>query len=647
MKIFWKQLSQLIDLEEVNLHETAIKLTLAGFEVDSIEYIEEIQDTLIEISVTANRQDITGWAQIAIEIAAVIKQPLRVNHKLSNIRTIELEKMKSLNPLYEVYTCHVEPVHIPHKETYATPYIKAMGLNIAKSILDIARFINLKWGQDIKIYEIAQCRYKTADLIIRHNEEKNSNQDELNVYINNRKLQEINIGNMQSRAENIGVLLINCKQKKQIDKFYCLHAYSEMVNLIGSSTEVLIYHYPGQETSVRRIAVAPNQINKALGPISLMDERKELDVNTIAQITNSLNMSTEIIKGQAVIEVPGRREDDIKYNTDIAEEVARIYGFDKFYDTLPKFRDSSQKSLRYTIKNQIRRSLRSMGLHEIINHSFNAQEAQSHNAHIINPISQEQAGLRINLINSMIDAKKHNMNQGNYSFEAFEVGKIFTADQYKHTYKESERLSFIIGNSHFNQSTWQTEARPVSWLQAKGQAEEVFERINAHVSWSASSSSNQLIESLECHIHPRNSLYIIHNNTAIGIMSQMQDFSSEVKAKSYFAEIDLAGLMQAIELKNHLRYTYTPYSTYPKISRDFSITTSTKVSMAAIRSLINNLQNQNDKVIESVNVISEYYHNKNKKTVCLRITYRSKDRTLTSQDIKILDDMLKSKLGVS
>lgn len=651
MKIFWEQLNQLIGLQQVGLHNTAIKLTLAGFEVEQIEYIKEVQDTLIDISITANRADIMGWAQVAAEISAIIGKPIENNCPLNKIRLVEIESIQEIYPLSAVYVCYARNTNTLNHNTYFTQRLKALGLNTTEGILDIVQFINLKWGQSIRVYDLAQYSNQENNLTIEYNQELSNEQDYLKVHIGHQELLEVNENNVHSLNKDSVVALVNCRHKQQADRSYCLHAYSEILNsidgtAIANTADQLIYCYSRKTGSIKYIEVTPGQINQVLGPTCHADIRKKLDLQTITKITKSLNMPTEIKEGRAVIKIPAGRASDIKNKTDIAEEVGRIYGFDNFYDNLPIFRDVNRASLRCITRRQIRRTLRSMGLHEIISYSFHMKEAIGCNAYIINPLNQDQEALRINLIGSLVNIEKYNANQGNCNFEAFEVGKVFEVNKYNGDYKDSVRLSCIFQNNSFNQSSWQTEGTSLSWLQVKGQAEEIFERINAHVSWATSAPNNQLIESLKRYMHPRKSLYIMHADQAIGLMSQVKNSENTLVSRSYFMEIDLSKLIQTIKPRNHLGYTYNHYSAYPRISRDFSIVINATTSMQEIQEAIDNsIKNQEDSIIESVNVISEYYNDQHEKTICLRIIYRSKSKTLTSQEVKILDDILKSKLS--
>lgn len=651
MKIFWKQLNRLIDLQCVNIKKLAIKLTLAGFEVNSMRYIEEIKDTVIDISITANREDITGWSQIASEVSTIVGQPLKLKSQPANVQLIQFCDTNSINLTSEMHICCMKNINLLNSNLDCIKYLRALGLATTGSILDIIQFINLKWGQRISAYELkedsAQINYLANKTCSKKSTES---KNRLKLYFASHKLSRITEGNIGLRRNAASIALINYHPKLPTDINYCLHAYSEILNLIRAKTIIkntatLIYHYCPYMLRTKNIAFTSCSISKILGPVNNMGYKHLLDLHTITQITRSLNLYTQVIDSQATVKVPGMRN-DIKEESDIAEEVARIYGFNRFYDDLPRFAGKKQLSEKYLAEKRIRHTLRSMGLHEIINYSFRPQSKNNYSLQVINPLNQEQESLRINLISGIIDAEKYNIDQGNYNFEAFEIGNVFELNKLNNSYQESTRLSCLLGNKKFNQHDWQTEATALTWLQAKGQAEEIFERINANISWSTSASKNKIIESLEHYEHPARKLYIIHLGRAIGILSQVHYLGDSADLDSYFLEIDLIELMKATKSGHSLQYIYNHYSVYPKVSRDFSITMNAKISMQEIQNIIKGIQDHKNNIIESVNIISEYYNSQYKKTICLRVTYQSKHKTLTGQEVKILDDMLKSKLSL-
>ena len=645
MKISWKHLGEFIDLGYVNINTTAIKLTLAGFEVDSIEYVSTIEDNILDISITANRQDIAGWAQMAVEVSAIIERPLKILEKPDNIEPLYLYSTKG--PLSGVCVHHIENISLVRNKLNHTQQLKILGLSSTKSILDTIKFINLKWGQKIKVYRFTQKKNQIKNLNIKPwlTEDFKARRTS-KVYIGNQALLEITEENIAENISIASIILVNYNEKKVSSQDYCFHAYSEILRSIGrkeknEKKDLIYYHqYKQREKWIR---FTSREINKMLGPKSIDGSKYLLSARKISRITNSLNLYTKIVDDQIIVKIPAIREDEIKEKADIAEEVARIYGFHNFHDRLPKFQSVHRKSEKYIVKQRIRRALRSIGMHEIINYSFESKKNTDYAAKIVNPLNQEDENLRVNLIKGVINTKIYNVSQGNESFEAFEIGHVFRLNVLNQSYGESVRLSCLLGNENFNYSSWQIDKTRLTWLQAKGHAEELFEKINAHILWSASVKNNHFIESVKEYTHPKKRIYITHQNQAIGILSQIDCKKNNINSKNYFIEVHLAGLLNSIQSKNHLRYIYNHYSMYPKVIRDFSTTVSIAIATESIISCIKH--EQENKIIESVSIVSEYYNNRDKKTICFRVIYRSKLKTLTSKEIKILDDKLKLRLN--
>lgn len=653
MKISWNHLSELVDLKNISVEDIANKLTLAGLEVENIEYADTIKDTILDIYIAANRQDITGWAQIAVEVSAIAEQSLSIKSQANNIKLKHLEDGRNQGT-HRAYALYVNRQALTCSDKHLLDLLSILGINSSNSILDIVNFINLKWGQSIRAYKLMPEQFTEIKNLNIEIKQKISSIESNTVrgYINNQELQHITEANLDKNKKTSGVLLINYQHERQVNRSYCINAYSEIVSLTKpkiKSAEVAseVYCHFQDIKDENWIKCATEEIGKVLGPATINDQhnKKSLNSDIIARITTSLGLYTEYKSNDLNIKIPSIRRKDLKSAIDITEEVARIYGFDKFYDNLPKFKRNNKKLEKTCAKQKIRNILRSMGLHEAINYSFNLRNERNCGIHIVNALNQEQETLRTNIIGGLINIKKYNQNQSNINLEAFEIGNVFIKEPCEKKYKESTRLAYVLGNNTFNKSNWQTRNTPLTWLQAKGHAEELFERIDAQIFWSNEMSSNGLIESLKQYIHPTKRIYIICNNEAIGVLSQVNYRDILADSISYFTEINLSKLMQAIRLKNHLRYIYNPYSSYPKVNRDFSITISVDVSMKQIQNTLKSIQGKESSVIESVYILSEYYNNRHKKTLCLRATYRSKKKTLTSKEVEILDNMLKLKLS--
>ena len=662
MKISWKCLNQIIDLKNITVSEAANKLNLAGFEVEKIIRVETIEDTILDINITANRQDIIGFIHIAVELSALFKTGLITNNSSKLIEdNTSIASLKSLNNMQifkNLNICIIKNISTSLTNKQITDQLLALDIKTTNSFLDIIHFINLKWGQNIHVYKLTHKNTNNINNYIFTL--KNHKNQELQIYINNEVLVEITLENILNSHTTSNILLINYTLVKHdknqfISKYsdfnYHLNAYQELFNILKSLSHniidtQIIYKYNNTSDNKQRIICNIDNIYKILGPIDNKQTLKKINENTITDILDYLNFKIEKHNKKLYIKVPENRQSDIHNYVDIIEEVGRIYGFNYFKDITPKFGLRTQYTMSCSIKfkRKIRRILRSMGIHEVIHYSF---QQNSKSLGIINPLNNEQKNLKNNLISKLVSSKIHNTNQGNKDFEVFEIGTVFIKEISNNKYHETIHLSCLLGKLNFNPSTWQQEGYSLSWLQAKGQIEEFFEKLHAKVSWSTQNYENTWITSLIPYIHPTKNIYITHKNETIGLMSQLNNRISKkisLLHDIYIFEISVHKLEATIQSYHHLTYKYLPYSNYPKVTRDFSITISSQVSMQHINNIINQIKNTTNHMVESITLLNEYHNNKTTRTICLRISYRSEHETLTSAKVKILDKIFKTKI---
>nr|YP_010728895.1 phenylalanyl-tRNA synthetase beta chain [Lithothamnion corallioides]WEA77101.1 phenylalanyl-tRNA synthetase beta chain [Lithothamnion corallioides] len=667
MKISWNWLSQLVDLKGINQYELAEKLTLAGFEVENIVYKQDIKDTTFDISITANRLDIISLASIAVEIAAILKIPL-ILYKRIEPYNIEI-KRKQLNSLenYIIYTkinlSIIKKVCINNSPKWLQDYLITSDINPTNSILDIIRFVNFKWGQCIKIFQINTNNNIQIETLESLHTEENSEQnryseiDITKIQASGFEINSHNIHNYQNANIDIMILgniyqnnYVNHKKIKSSLKStrYLSYGYTEAIHLIHeiytpNLGNKIIYEYENKQTKNQTIKCNINNINRTLGPIHSKGNIKYLDKIAIINILKDLNFTVIDKANELKIKVPEERILDIEKEIDIIEEIGRIYGFNYFSDNLPTINKvGNLSSIKLTTK-KIRQVLRSIGLHEVLNYSLRSSLNDNH-VQLINPLSNDQKELRTNLIGNLIESKLYNINKVNNDFEAFEIGKIFINHNKSTIASEYLHLAGLLGNSSFCRSEWNKTPSELSWFQAKGTLEEFFERMHIKVSWSENSEKNYLLDNIKQYIHPKRTSYIKQKNKTIGLFSQINSRIAKklgVLYNIYIFEINIEDLIQEIQQPQHLTYIYKPYSNYPKIIRDISIKVSKYLKMQTI---INMIQQDNSKFIESINIFDEYYETETTKSIGLRITYRSKNKTLTNEEVEKIEQMFKNKL---
>ena len=668
MKISWNWLSQLVNLEGINEYKLAEKLTLAGFEVENIIHKQDIKDIVIDTNIAANRFDIVSLISITTEIAAILKRPLKF-HKSIKLYSSNI-KWKQLNYLENIYKkvnlSIIKKVSTDNSPQWLKNYLAASDINPTNTILDIIHFINFKWGQSIKIFQINtdnNIEIKTLKLFYTKENSKEYKYNKVDITKLQESGSEINPQNIHNyKNTNIDIIVlgityqyknVNNKTIKtsMISTKYLSYGYIEAIHLINqiytrNLDDKIIYEYENKQTKNQIIKCNINNINRILGPIKYKENVKYLNKTTITGILNNLNFAVIDNINELEIKVPEERLLDVKKEIDIIEEIGRIYGFNYFNDNLPTINKIGHLSSIKLIIRKMRQILRSIGMHEVLNYSLKSN-LSNRSARLINPLNNDQKELRTNLIEGLIESKLYNINKVNHHFEVFEIGKIFISDKKTTTTREYLHLAGLLGNSCFGRSEWNKTANELSWFQAKGTLEEFFERIHIKVSWSENSETNYLFENIKQYIHLKRTSYIKQNNKPIGLFSQINNRIAKKLGTSYnvyIFEININDLTKNIQQPKHLTYIYKPYSNYPKIIRDISIKLNKHLRMQEIINLLNKIQQDNSKFIESFDIFDEYHETKTKKSIGLRITYRSKNKTLTNEEVEKIELLLKNQL---
>lgn len=636
MKISWNFLNNIIKLQNISIKQLANKLTLAGLEVEDITYNNLNSDTFIKIDITANREDLNGFIHIATEISALFNLPIQLPPIISN----KNNKLSINNYAYTVDNINIKNLHLK-----SLSYLESLDLNKTHTILDTIQLINLKWGQKIEIYYL-----KTSNNKLHSNNNEHIKKSQKTYRLNNNIYYQINAYNINAIKEDY-IVFIN---KHKINT-YSIYAYQELFHLL-TVRPINIINIPGapnKSLSQKRkntIICHTQTIGKILGPACEISPSSHFSVNHIIHLLTALKFQVKKTLHKLIVNIPEERTNDIKHEIDIIEEIGRMYGFQYFQDTLPLFKKDSKLIQKNITDQKIRRILRSSGLHEVIHYSLIKNSKNIKDTIVINPLNQELSLLRRNLLENLIKSKKYNLDKKNESFEVFEIGTIFKKDIKTSIIIESKHLCCVIGYKGFNRLNWQNKSSELNWYQAKGQVEEIFEKLQANIYWSNELTKNHFIKdhSLKKYVHTNRYIYINNQHSTIGIFSQLNNLCAsklDIHSTTYFLEIDIIELNKTVKRKTHLNFRFVPYPQYPRVTRDISFKFSNKTSMIIIEEEINKVINDNLSMIESVKIINEYYHNKEIKTLCLRIVYRSTQKTLTSQEVDILDNMFKQKLN--
>ncbi len=305
-------------------------------------------------------------------------------------------------------------------------------------------------------------------------------------------------------------------------------------------------------------------------------------------------------------EVPVFRS-DIEDHQDLAEEVIRLYGFDKLQSKPPRVAiKSTEFDDSILFKNKAKKILSGFGIDEIYNHSLIGENSKDFNLfkeeiknmehiELANPISEDRKYLR----ESLIPALSKNADDNSRFFERvfiFELGKIFSSDSQK--IYEKNALGIVL-----------VDKSKDMFFELKGVINQLLKGLGL---------TDFMIRPTDIKKDGFNGLIIESENKILGYLMQ--------KAGKNIAEIDFDKLLILVEGE----LSFTPIPKFPAVMRDLSFFVQ---GSERIGDIIGFIEQSNERLIFDVDLIDEYKKSKELQSITLRIVFQAEDRTLTAEEI--------------
>ncbi len=340
------------------------------------------------------------------------------------------------------------------------------------------------------------------------------------------------------------------------------------------------------------------------------------------------------------VSVPPYRHGDVEREIDLIEEVARIYGYERIYETLPARTEFGFLPMEQVYARLIRELFRGVGLTEVV-HSSLCSPTGSGQITLANPIAAEYGALRSDLLTGLIEACAYNLNQGNGCLNAFEIGRVFWTDE--DGYGEGESIAGIFGGDPAI-GNWQHTTAPLDWYAAKGVLETVFARLGIQVEFQPDLRDPRL--------HPGRTASLWIAGERLGTFGQLHPELRQAKDlpdEIYAFELDAFALFDALDRLD--LPVFQPFSTYPKSDRDIAFFAPTSISVAEI---LRAIRLGGGELLEAVELFDEYRGEgvpPGKRSLAFRLIYRSSDRTLSEDDInpvhQKIRDLLETKFSAT
>lgn len=316
---------------------------------------------------------------------------------------------------------------------------------------------------------------------------------------------------------------------------------------------------------------------------------------------------------------------DIEREIDLIEEIARIYGYNRFANTLPAFSGSVVEQPHAAKEAKVRSTLLALGYNEAISSSFISPADATGFSGLVpvplaNPLSEEQSVMRTSLVSGMLRMLAWNLNHGSSHVRLFEIGNIFSAPSEEST--EERRMICLGATGNAIEAGAHNLTRPYSFFDLKGDIEIVL---------SAFEISDLRFQPAE-HYHPGHSACAVADGKPVARFGQVHPRVTnafKIKQDIYLAEIDLGRLLDL-----PLRVPrYQALTRFPAVDRDFSFLFNDSVTFAQILSAVQALDIAELQSFEPAEIFRGGLVPEGKYSVLLRAKFQSSERTLRDDEV--------------
>lgn len=656
------------------VHGLMILPSDAPLGMDIKEYLG-LNKAILDFEITSNRPDCLSMVGMARETAAT----LRTNYTMPNFN-YEVKCSTNINNELKVEVkdkiCRrymargVKNVKVEPSPSWMQERLLEAGVRPINNIVDITNFVMLEIGQPMHAFDARQIESKTIVIEKAKDGEKFTTLDEIERELDssilmikdgsksvavagimgglNSEIQDdtteviFESANFEGTNIRVSSKKLNLRSEsssrfdKDIDPNLAKLAIDRACALIcelncGEVMEgtIDVYNDVKEEGS---ITVNSTWINKFLGTeISKEEMKKALD---------SLDLITEIKNEDLIISIPTFRI-DIAIKEDIAEEIARIYGYDKIPTTI--FKVSTEREPKYKnelLTDKVIEIMVASGVNQSISYSFVSPkvfdkvnipvDSELRNVvKIKNPLGEDYSVMRTTTLPSIMESLGRNYSRNNDYVRLFEIGRIYLPNEdEKQLPTEKNVLTIgIYGDCDY--------------LDLKGIVENIIDGLGI-------SKAKYVRESENPSYHPGKTAALMVRNKKVGVFGEVHPDVTEnygINVNCYVAELDLDSLFEASTTVK----AYKPLPKFPAVTRDIALLCDDSILVAEIEETI---RKAGGNLVEKVQLFDIYKGAQipeGKKSIAYAIAYRDEKKTLEDKDIsKVHDKILKAlehKLG--
>lgn len=626
---------------------------------DAVEALG-LHNSVFEYEITSNRVDCFGIIGLAREAAATFRKEFHPpvvtatgnNEDVNDYVKVSVEDTK-LCPRYTARV--VKNIKIAPSPEWMQRRLAAQGIRPINNIVDITNYVMEEYGQPMHAYDLDtiaghQIVVKRAEkgqkFVTLDGQERTLDDSVLMICDGEKAIGIAGImgGENSMITDDVKTMLFEAacfdgtnirlsskkvglrtdasgKFEKGLDPNNAIEAMNRACQLIeelgaGEVVGGVVDVYTTVKEG-RNIPFEPEKYNRLLGtdiaPESMLDYFKMLDLGYDKE-------KNEIL-------VPSWRQ-DLECDADIAEEVARFYGYDKIPTSLPSGEATTGKlSFKLRVEKLARDIAEFCGFSQAMTYSFEspkvfdklllpADSPLRETVVITNPLGEDFSIMRTVSLNGMLASLATNYNRRNQNVRLYELGNIYLPKQTPVTELPEERMQFTLGM--YGEGDFYT---------MKGVVEELFDKLGMHEKAEYDPSDKKSF------LHPGRQADIVYHGNVIGYLGEIHPTVAAnyaIKERVYVAVLDMPYIVEYASFDRK----YRGIAKFPAVTRDLSMVVPKEVLAGDIEKVFDEKGGQYLERYALFDIYEGAQIKRGYKSIAYTLTFRAQDKTLEDADIQ-------------
>ncbi len=679
MRVPWSWLRELVRTQDpLDPEVWAERFPMLGLGVEGLERVDD--DWVFDLETTTNRPDWLGMVGIAREVAAatggeLVIPPTEVEEEDPPASALASVTFAAPNLCYRYIGRVIVDVHVGPSPAWMARRLEQCGIRSINNVVDITNYVMLEFGQPLHAFDydtlaggriVVRTARAGERLVTLDGVERVLPEGALVIADAQRP---VALGGIMGGAET--EIRPTTRRVLLESAWFNPVAVRRTARAVGLRTEGSTRHERGGDPERVRLAAAraAELMRRYCGGRVL---RGELDVYPQPEgprvvtlrydrlhrvvgvsipreeaegILRRLGFGVEAREDQAVVRVPPHRR-DVEREEDLIEEVARLWGYDRIPETLPRGEMGvGQLPEELARQREVRETLLRSGLTEVFTLSlFHPRELDRirippdhplrQAPKLLNPLTEEHTHLRTTLIPSLLEVLRTNRARGNRDVHIFEIGRVYF--QTEGGWEERKAVGIArMGRVVLGRWNLPEEVVETTFYHLKGDLETLFEALHIP-EW-------RLTPEVAPWLHPYRSSSVWLGGQRIGWIGEVHPQVAEaydLRERAYVAELELAPLLRHAQPPE-----FRPLPRYPAVDRDLAVVVREEVTAGELREAIAREAGLLLEACEPFDVYQGPQVPPGHKSVAFSLRFRAPDRTLEAREVDAILERIRESLG--